>query len=66
MRLGEEFEEETTDGRKCKTTVTLEGNKMTTTQRATKAGEKNVTAVSAGRVPVIAVSSRSVSSTMAA
>jgi len=45
FRLGEEFEEETTDGRKCKTTVTLEGNRMTTSQRATKAGEKDVTAV---------------------
>jgi len=43
--LGEEFEETTTDGRKCKTTVTLEGNKMTTSQRATKSGEKDVTVV---------------------
>merc|ERR1712126_585144 len=45
FRLGEEFEETTTDGRKCKTTVTLEGNKMTTSQRATKSGEKDVTVV---------------------
>merc|ERR1719308_347759 len=45
FRLGEEFEEDTTDGRHCKTTVTLEGNKMTTTQNATKAGEKNVVVV---------------------
>merc|ERR1711887_359170 len=45
FRLGEEFEEDTTDGRHCKTTVTLEGNKMTTTQKATKKGEKNVVVV---------------------
>merc|ERR1719412_26340 len=45
FRLGEEFEEETTYGRKCKTTVTLEGNRMTTSQRATKSGEKDVTVV---------------------
>merc|ERR1712077_80274 len=45
FRLGEEFEEDTTDGRHCKTTVTLEGNTMTTTQNATKAGEKNVVVV---------------------
>jgi len=45
FRLGEEFEEDTTDGRHCKTVVTLEGNKMTTTQNATKAGEKNVVVV---------------------
>merc|ERR1711981_1400636 len=45
FRLGEEFEEDTTDGRHCKTIVTLEGNTMTTTQNATKAGEKNVVVV---------------------
>merc|ERR1711970_575404 len=45
FRLGEEFEEDTTDGRRCKTTVTLEGNKMTTTQKATKKGEKDVVVV---------------------
>merc|ERR1712243_66483 len=45
FRLGEEFEEDTTDGRHCKTVVTLEGNTMTTTQNATKAGEKNVVVV---------------------
>merc|ERR1712212_162236 len=45
FRLGEEFEETTTDGRKCKTTVSLAGNKMTTSQKATKAGEKDVTVV---------------------
>merc|ERR1712227_1008931 len=45
FRLGEEFEEDTTDGRHCKTTVTLDGDKMTTTQIDTKEGGKNVTAV---------------------
>merc|ERR1712243_163921 len=45
FRLGEEFEEDTTDGRHCETVVTLEGNTMTTTQNATKAGEKNVVVV---------------------
>merc|ERR1711970_1077524 len=45
FRLGEEFEEDTTDGRRCKTTVSLVGNKMTTSQKATKAGEKDVTVV---------------------
>merc|ERR1712098_228170 len=45
FRIGEEFEEDTTDGRHCKTVVTLEGNTMTTTQNATKAGEKNVVVV---------------------
>merc|ERR1711955_34020 len=45
FRLGEEFEEDTPDGRHCKTVVTLEGNTMTTTQNATKAGEKNVVVV---------------------
>merc|ERR550519_2321299 len=42
FRLGEEFEEDTTDGRHCKTTVTLEGNTMTTKQKATKGGQKDV------------------------
>ena len=46
FELGKEFDEDTTDGRKCKTTVTLDGNKMTTSQKATKAGEKDVVAVS--------------------
>merc|ERR1712180_541628 len=45
FRLGEEFEEDTTDGRHCKTTVTLDGDVMTTKQRATKSGEKDVTVV---------------------
>merc|ERR1739841_286193 len=39
FRLGEEFDEETTDGRKCKTTVTMEGNKLITNQRATGGGK---------------------------
>ena len=38
-RLGEEFDEDTTDGRKCKTTVTMEGNKLITNQRATGGGK---------------------------
>ena len=38
-RLGEEFDEETTDGRKCKTTVTMEGNKLITSQKATGGGK---------------------------
>merc|ERR1711981_1198703 len=45
FRLGEEFEEDTTDGRHCKTTVTLDGNVMTTKQKATKSGVKDVTVV---------------------
>merc|ERR1711936_425609 len=43
--LGQEFDETTSDGRKCKTTVTMEGNKLITKQKPTKAGEKDVTAV---------------------
>ena len=39
IRLGEEFDEETTDGRKCKTTVTMEGNKLITSQKATGGGK---------------------------
>merc|ERR1712002_565496 len=45
FEIGKEFEEDTTDGRHYKTVVTLEGNKMTTTQKATKAGEKDVVVV---------------------
>ncbi len=45
VRLGEPFEEQTTDGRKCKTTVTMDGNKLITDQKATKEGEKDVKAV---------------------
>jgi cellular retinoic acid-binding protein 2 len=42
FRLGEEFDENTTDGRKCKTTVVMEGNKLILTQKATRSGEKEV------------------------
>lgn len=46
FRLGEEFDETTTDGRTVKTTVVKEGdNKLITTQKAVKAGEKDVVAV---------------------
>merc|ERR1712121_127890 len=45
FKLGESFQEETTDGRKCETTVTMEGNKLITSQKALKKGEKDVTAV---------------------
>merc|ERR1712127_294644 len=44
-KLGEPFDEETTDGRKCQTTVTMEGNKLITSQKAIKKGDKDVTAV---------------------
>ena len=44
--LGEEFDEVTTDGRKCKTTVTMDGNKMITNQKATNPGGKDVLVVS--------------------
>ena len=46
FELGKEFDEETADGRKCKTTVTVEGNKMILSQKATKPGEKDALAVS--------------------
>merc|ERR1712198_592882 len=45
FKLGVPFEEETTDGRKCETTVTMEGNKLITMQKAIKKGDKDVTAV---------------------
>merc|ERR1712141_353263 len=46
FELGKEFEEDTTDGRKCKTTVTKEGdNKLITKQKAQKSGQKNVTVI---------------------
>ena len=40
--MGEEFEENTTDGRKCKTTVVMEGNKLILAQKAMRSGEKEV------------------------
>lgn len=43
-RLGEPFEETTTDGRKCSTTVTVDGDKLVTSQKALD-GSKDVTAV---------------------
>merc|ERR1712234_85366 len=45
FKLGVAFEEDTTDGRKCETTVTMEDNKLITTQKAIKKGEKDVKAV---------------------
>ena len=45
FRLGEEFEELTTDGRKCKTMVIIDGDKLITTQKALKPGEMDVSAV---------------------
>lgn len=45
FKLGVPFEEETSDGRKCETTVTMDGNKLITSQKALKKGEKDVTAV---------------------
>jgi hypothetical protein len=33
FKLGEEFDEETADGRKMKTTMTLDGNKLTQDQK---------------------------------
>ena len=44
--MGVAFQEETSDGRKCETTVTMEGNKLITSQKALKKGEKDVQAVS--------------------
>merc|ERR1711936_196546 len=43
FRLGEPFDETTTDGRKCVTTVTKDGNKLITSQKG-KDGGKDVTA----------------------
>ena len=42
IRLGEEFDEVATDGRKCKTTVTMDGNKLIVNQKAVRSGEKDV------------------------
>ena len=46
FRMGEEFDETSADGRKCKTLVVLDGDTMTSKQRAQTAGEKDVTVVS--------------------
>merc|ERR1711915_111129 len=45
FKLGVPFEEDTTDGRKCETTVSMEDNKLITMQKATKKGDKDVKAV---------------------
>merc|ERR1712233_134414 len=45
FRLGEEFDEVSADGRTCKTLVVLDGDKMTSKQKAQKPGEKDVTVV---------------------
>merc|ERR1719158_1935458 len=45
FRLGVEFDETSTDGRQCKTTISLEGDTMTSSQKAQKAGEKSVNVV---------------------
>ena len=42
FEVGKPFEETTADGRKCTTTVTIEGNTMITDQKATDAGKKSV------------------------
>ena len=43
---GKEFDEDTTDGRKSKTTVTKEGDtKLITKQKAQKSGQKDVTVI---------------------
>ena len=46
FELGREFDEVTSNGRKCRTTVTVLENKMVTNQRATKHGDKDVVVVS--------------------
>jgi len=42
FEVGKAFEETTVDGRKCTTTVTIEGNTMVTDQKANEAGKKDV------------------------
>ena len=42
FEIGVPFDETTTDGRKSKTTVTMEGNKLITNQVATEPGKKSV------------------------
>ena len=42
---GKEFEETTTDGRKCKTTVTKEGDNKLVTRQIAQDGKKNVTVI---------------------
>merc|ERR1712203_930772 len=45
FRLGEEFDETSADGRTCKTLVVLDGDTMTSTQKAQKSGEKDLLVV---------------------
>jgi fatty acid-binding protein 3 len=45
FKLGVPFTETTSDGRNCETTVSMDGNKLITSQKATKKGEKDVQAV---------------------
>merc|ERR1712045_1087661 len=45
FRLGEEFDETSADGRTCKTLVVLDGDTMTSTQKAQKSGEKDLTVI---------------------
>eukprot|EP00091_Calanus_sinicus_P017808 TRINITY_DN38644_c0_g1_i1.p1 TRINITY_DN38644_c0_g1~~TRINITY_DN38644_c0_g1_i1.p1 ORF type:complete len:183 (+),score=83.31 TRINITY_DN38644_c0_g1_i1:72-551(+) len=42
FRLGEEFDETTADGRKCKTMVRREGNKLIVNQKAVRSGDGDV------------------------
>eukprot|EP00093_Oithona_nana_P013124 13124.XXX_116274_115813_1 [CDS] Oithona nana genome sequencing. len=42
FELGVEFDEDTPDGRKCKTTVTKDGDTMITMQKAQVKGQKDV------------------------
>ena len=42
---GKEFDETTTDGRKCKTTVTKEGDNKLVTKQIAQDGKKNVTVI---------------------
>ncbi|CAB3369628.1 Hypothetical predicted protein [Cloeon dipterum] len=45
FKNNEEIDEETADGRKCKSLMTLEGNKLTQVQRNVKEGEKETVIV---------------------
>ena len=42
FEIGVPFDETSTDGRKCTTTVTVNGNQMVTEQKAKEAGKKSV------------------------
>merc|ERR1711915_584381 len=45
FKMGVPFDEETSDGRKCTTTVTMKGNQLFTEQKAKDKGVPDVTAV---------------------